>query len=607
MKVAVSSLAFSLGFFHCLLSAKEPESIAADTLKAKVEWLAGQARQGRATGEKGAQESAEWLAEHLKKGGLQPVEESLFEEFDFNAGVKLEQGKNSFEIVGSPNKYEVDRDFRPVPYSDSGSAEGEVVFAGYGLVAPEEHGSRRYDSYEGLDVKDKIVLVLRYVPEAVEPARRAQLNRYAGLRYKAMLARAHHAKAILFVSGPKSAQPAALMPLTGDGSLSGSSIIAASISGAVAEALLAPSGKTLEDLQAGLDTDNPHAEGGLNIPDLRVKMNVGLERINRKDRNVLAMLPPDGIDEWVVVGAHYDHLGLGGGGNSMANSDEQGKVHPGADDNASGTALVMELADSLARQFATTPKTPRRGLLFALWSGEEIGLLGSAAFLADPRVPLDKIAAYVNFDMVGRLRDNRLILQGAGSSGVWRKLIEKRNVVAGFNLSVQDDPYLPTDVTSFYQRKIPVLNFFTGAHEDYHRPTDTDEKIDYPGLERIGRFARQIVLDLATLPERPEYAKVERSSQSGARENLRAYLGTIPDYSSEANGVKISGTRGGSPAEKAGLMGGDIIVEFAGQKIANIYDYTYALDAVTIGKEIRIVVRRDGKLVTLSATPEARK
>ena len=133
------------------------------------------------------------------------------------------------------------------------------------------------------------------------------------------------------------------------------------------------------------------------------------------------------------------------------------------------------------------------------------------------------------------------------------------------------------------------------------------ERIDYPGLERIGRFARQIVLDLATLPERPEYAKVERSSQPGARETLRAYLGTIPDYSSEANGVKISGTRGGSPAEKAGFMGGDIIVEFAGQKIANIYDYTYALDAVTIGKEIRIVVRRDGKLVTLSATPEARK
>ena len=132
-----------------------------------------------------------------------------------------------------------------------------------------------------------------------------------------------------------------------------------------------------KDLQAGLDTENPHAEGGLNIPDLRVKMNVGLERINRKDRNVLAMIPPDGIDEWVVVGAHYDHLGLGGG-NSMADSNEQGKVHPGADDNASGTALVMELADSIARQLATTPKTPRRGLLFALWSGEEIGLLGSA-------------------------------------------------------------------------------------------------------------------------------------------------------------------------------------------------------------------------------------
>ena len=602
----ISLFAFFFGFFLGLVSAKGPDSIAADTLRAKVEWLADQAREGRATGEKGARESAEWLADQLKNGGLQAVEGSFFAEFDFNAGVKLEPGKNTFEIVGSPGKYEVDRDFRPMPYSDNGSVEGEVVFAGYGLVAPEEHGSRRYDSYQGLDVRDKIVLVLRYVPEEVEPARRAQLNRYAGLRYKAMLARAHGAKAVLFVSGPNSPQTGELMPLTGDGSLSGSSILAASISGAVADALLALSGKTLKDLQAGLDTENPHAEGGLNLPDLRLKMNLGLERVNRKDRNVLAMIPPDGIDEWIVVGAHYDHLGLGGG-NSMANSSEQGKVHPGADDNASGTALVMELADSIARELAMTPKRPRRGLLFALWSGEEIGILGSAAFLANPPVSVDKIAAYVNFDMVGRLRDNRLILQGAGSSGVWRKLIEKRNVVAGFNLSVQDDPYLPTDVTSFYQRKIPVLNFFTGAHEDYHRPTDTAAKIDYPGLERIGRFARQIVLDLATLPKRHEYARVERSSQSGGRDNLRAYLGTIPEYSTEANGVKISGTRGGSPAERAGLLGGDVIVEFAGQKIANIYDYTYALDAVKIGEEIKIVVQRDGKLVTLSATPEARK
>lgn len=607
MKTAISSLAFLVTFSP--LFGRDAAPISADTLRAKVEWLADPAREGRATGETGARASAEWVAKFLVDSGLEPMNGSSFGNFDFNAGVKLVPGKNHLEIEEGNIHFEVDRDFRPLPYSDNGSAEGEVVFAGYGLVAPEEHGATRYDSYEGVDVKDKIVLVLRYVPEGVGPERRAQLNRYAGLRYKAMLARSHGAKAVLFVAGPNSPQAGKLMPLTADGSLSGSEIIVASVTDAVADKLLEPSGKNLKGLQSALDTENPHAEQGFILPDTRVKMNVGLERIQRTDRNVVAQIPPDGIDEWIVVGAHYDHLGRGRDGNSLAHAGEEQKIHPGADDNASGTAVVMEIARALANEFAAEPDTPRRGVLFTLWSGEEMGLLGSAAFVADPPMPADKIAAYVNFDMVGRLRNNRLMLQGVGSSPAWRPLIEKRNVAAGFNLSIQDDPYLPTDVTSFYQRKIPVVNFFTGAHGDYHRPTDTADKVDYAGLERIGQFARRIVHDLAVAPKRPAYAKVARSSSrmSGSRETLRAYLGTIPDYSSDAKGVKISGARAGSPAEKAGLKADDVIVKFAGQKIANIYDYTYALDAVKIGQSVEIVVLRDGVETTLSVTPEARK
>jgi predicted metalloprotease with PDZ domain len=206
------------------------------------------------------------------------------------------------------------------------------------------------------------------------------------------------------------------------------------------------------------------------------------------------------------------------------------------------------------------------------------------------------------------MRDNKLTVQGVGSSHVWRRLIEKRNVAAGFNLALQDDPYLPTDVTSFYMKNVPVLNLFTGAHEDYHRPTDTAEKLNYDGLERVTKFAQQVIVDLAQTSERPDLAKVERSGQTGGgRETLRAYLGTIPDYTTEVKGVKLSGVRGASPAEKAGLKGGDVIVEFAGQKIANIYDYTYALDAVKIGKPVKMIVERDGQRVTLTATPETRK
>jgi len=246
--------------------------------------------------------------------------------------------------------------------------------------------------------------------------------------------------------------------------------------------------------------------------------------------------------------------------------------------------------------------------MFAMWSGEEMGLLGSAAFAAKPPVPGEKIAAYINFDMVGRLRDNKLSVQAVGSSKLWRRLLEKRNVAAGFDLVMQDDPYLPTDVTSFYPKKIPVLNFFTGAHEDYHRPSDTPEKLDYAGMARIAKFSSGLIADAANAEERPDYSRVERSDQGGgSRETLRAYLGTIPDYTQEAKGVKISGVRAGSPGEKGGLQTGDVIVEFASQKITNIYDYTFALDAVKIGQPVKVVVEREGQRVEVIVVPEARK
>jgi len=302
----------------------------------------------------------------------------------------------------------------------------------------------------------------------------------------------------------------------------------------------------------------------------------------------------------------YDHLGHGETG-GFARKDEEGKVHPGADDNASGTAALLELAGAFAEEATRKSSGVRRGIVFAAWSGEEVGLIGSSHFAERPPLPLSNVVAYVNFDMVGRLRDNKLNLQGIGSSPAWRKLIEKRNVAAGFNLTLQDDPYLPSDTTPFYPKNVPVIAFFTGSHEEYHRPADKPDTLNYEGLERIAKFARALVTDLVTGAERPAYAKVEKKDGGGGREQLRAYLGTIPDYAQEVAGVKISGTRGGSPAEKAGLKGGDIIVEFAGQKIANIYDYTYAMDAVKIGQPVKVIVLRDGKRVELTATPEVRK
>jgi hypothetical protein len=249
------------------------------------------------------------------------------------------------------------------------------------------------------------------------------------------------------------------------------------------------------------------------------------------------------------------------------------------------------------------------GVVFAAWSGEELGIIGSSYFVGHPTVPIERVAAYLNFDMVGRMKDNTLILQGAGSSPAWKGMIEKRNVVAGFNVKLQEDPYLPTDVTAFYPRRVPVLAVFTGSHEDYHRPTDDADKIDYDDMERIARFAFDLVMDLEAADARPEYAEVKRSKeQSGSRAAMRVYLGTIPDYSEgDLEGVKLSGVRSGGPADKAGMQGGDIVVECAGKEIKNIYDYTYAMDALKIGTPVPIVVLRDGKRVTLTVTPEARQ
>ena len=586
------------------------------SIRQQVEFLASDELEGRMTGSDGAKRAAEHIATQFAQLNIKPIgdEASYFQEFEFTAGRRIIVEENRFHITrqthGSEQvmEFSVEQDFQPLSFSRNGVVESEVVFVGYGLSVPGELGEG-YNAYAGLDVKDKIVVALRYVPEGVEPERRQQLNRYAGLRYKAMQAREQGAKAFLVVAGPNSPNAGKLIPLDFDSSLADSGIVAASISDTVANALFTPSGKNLKDVQSGLDVENPHFLGQFPLPDVKIKIVVSVEKVKKTDQNVVALLPPQELTddtEYVIVGAHYDHIGYGEIG-SLARKGEEGQIHNGADDNASGTAVVLELATTLSDVYQRHPEKFRRGIIFALWSGEELGLIGSTYFANAPVVPLEKVAAYVNFDMVGRLRENRLILQGVGSSSVWTKLIEKRNVPIGFNLTLQTDPYLPTDVTAFYPKEVPVLSFFTGGHEDYNRPTDDPDTLNYTGIERISRLAHGIVLDLIGAADRPEYVRVERSqSEEGSRDTLRAYLGTIPDYTTEGTGVKLSGVRAGGPADKAGLKGGDVIVEFGGQQVANIYDYTYALDAVKIGEPVEVVVLRDGKRVKLTVTPEAR-
>jgi Zn-dependent M28 family amino/carboxypeptidase len=246
--------------------------------------------------------------------------------------------------------------------------------------------------------------------------------------------------------------------------------------------------------------------------------------------------------------------------------------------------------------------------MLAFWSGEELGLLGSAAFLASPPVKTSDIAAYLNFDMVGRMQDNKLSVQASGSSKTWDKLVEQANVKAGFNVTLQPDPYQPTDVASFNAAGIPCLNFFTGAHTDYHKPSDTAEKIDYDDLDRIVDFAATIARRVGDTAEAPTFAKVEPQVQGGAsRAGVRVFTGTVPDYATEAKGLLLGGVVAGGPAEAAGLQKGDLIVEIVGQTIANIYDYTYALDVLKIGQPAKVVYMRNGERKETTLTPAARK
>ncbi|MBT5312370.1 MAG: M20/M25/M40 family metallo-hydrolase [Verrucomicrobia bacterium] len=451
------------------------------------------------------------------------------------------------------------------------------------------------------------------MPEDISVDRRQKLNRYAGLRYKALIARNNGAKALLVVTGPNSPNPGALAKLSFDSSMAGAGIPVISISGEVGNSLVQFYGKSLKQLQSSLDKENPHAVHKLSLPGIVLSIKTSLKRIRQKDSNLVAVLPPAGQattntpTEYVMLGAHYDHLGRGETG-GFGVKGEEGMVHNGADDNASGVATLLEMASSLAKRREARPEEFQRGVIFSFWSGEELGLIGSARYAAKPTVNLSNVVAYLNFDMVGRLRDNKLTLQGVGSSSAWKKLIERRNVLAGFDLTLQQDPYLPTDTTSFYPKGIPVLAWFTGSHKEYHRPGDDTDTLNFEGLERITKFAGNIVRDLAEGGDRPDYLKVEKTDQGGSRDAIRVYLGTIPDYASEdVKGVLLTGVRGGGPADKAGLKGGDVIVHFAGKDITNIYDYTYALDAVKIGKPVGIEVLRKGKRVKLSITPAARK
>jgi hypothetical protein len=571
-------------------------------MKTHVQTLASDKFEGRLTGSNGEKLAADYVIAELKRIGAKPLPgmTDFRMPFTFTAGSK----DGGSKITIADKTFDGNANILALSFSDTGQATGAVVFAGYGLVVPEAQNFG-YDSYAGLDVKDKIVVVLRYFPEDADQKTRAILARYADLRYKAQAARQRGAKGMLVVTGPRSPNAGEVVPMSFDTAIAGSGLVAASVRGTVAEPIFTAAGKKLDDVQKELDSGNPHV-AGFAIPGITVTLNANVIRQQQTGNNVVAYLPASGSvsgisKPWVAVGAHYDHLGRGTTGGSLAGKDEANQIHHGADDNASGTATVLAIGEALSRQ----PR--KRNLLLAFWSGEELGLLGSNAFVTRPPVPLDQLAAYLNFDMVGRVSDNKLTVQATGTSAMWPKLLEQANVAAGFDLVLQEDPYQPTDVGSFNTASVACLTFFTGAHQEYHKPSDTADKINYEDLDRVAAFAAAIVKRLLDTEQVPQFTKVEQKTDTGGRAGLRLFTGTIPDYASDVKGLLLGGVIGGGPAEQAGLAKGDVIVEIASQSITNIYDYTYALELLKIGQPAKVIYLRGGERKETMLTPAARK
>jgi aminopeptidase YwaD len=573
-------------------AAGAPQPAVKARLSYDVHFLAARVLEGRYSGSEGAKVAAEFIADRFRALGLKPAGDDggFFQHFSFIARVHPGPANAlAFELPAGERTAKPDEEFRPLSFSTSGSATGEVVFAGYGIHAPD----LGYDDYAGLDVKGKVVLVLRFSPDGDEPA--SKFQPHMALRRKASEARDLGAAALLVATGPVGSTQTAPVKISFDASFSDSGLPVLGISTPLAEALFAGHGFSLADLQRRMNERKEPASRPLGVK-ARLTADVVQERADAL--NVLAILPgsdPALAPQVVVVGAHYDHLGYGGEGSGSLEPAVHA-VHPGADDNASGTAGMLEIA----REMAARP--PARTLLFAGFSGEEEGLLGSAHFVQHPTIPKDEIVAMVNLDMVGRPKAGpALTIGGYGTAAQWPGLVEKLNANHHFKLSTSKGGFGASDHSSFYAADVPVLFLFSGAHEDYHKPSDTADRINYRGMTEVVGFAVDLTRRVADLPQRPTFQKVADEGV-GERRGFKVRTGVIPEFGYDGPGLKLSGVSGGSPADKAGLKAGDIVVRFGTREIRNIYDYMYGLGDHKAGETVVLTVHRGKETLEIPVT-----
>jgi Zn-dependent M28 family amino/carboxypeptidase len=631
----------------------------AERLREHITYLASDKLEGRRTGTAGANLAAEYIAREFSRYGLRrsigrdlpgmsileaDSPKRYLQEFPYVAGVELE--KNNRLLVNSPRAGDqaalaVGEDWMPLGSSSRTEIQKvPYVFVGYGITAAE----LKYENY-GPEVKDRIAIALSGTPDGDNP--HGQFARYEDVHWKAIAARNAGAKALIVIAQETNFKEDRLSRLRYDNSAGDIGLPVAVISRQAAAKLFTTSGDLSNLIEAAKPEANESLPPGARIDRLlplqkgtSLSLSIAVSRQEVAATNVIGIL--DGSDprlknEVVIVGAHYDHLGHGGSGSLAA---REGEIHHGADDNASGTAGVLELA----RLFAAQRPRPRRTIVFIAFSGEEEGLLGSNYYVNHPIVPLANTVAMINMDMIGRLKDRSLIVGGVGTAEGWRSMVEARNeldsmtvtastgtgpstvsvgfptVVASngrpivttdsakqFALTLNEDGFGPSDHSSFYMKQIPVLFFWTGTHADYHKPTDTSDKINYDGEVSILNMVSRLVHDIDAGDKRPTYTVAKTEAPAGRSTGFRVYLGTIPNYADSNDGLLLDGVRDDSPAAKAGLKAGDKVVKLAGRDLRNVYDYTYALGEMKAGQEYEIEVMRGGERLKMKITPAAKK
>ncbi len=583
-----------------------------------VKILASSEMRGRGAGTPELDRAAQYIADQFASYRVQPAgSDAYYQPFTVTTGAEM---GDSNRLIAHSNGGDVSlgpgKDWTPINFSASGEVSGNVVFAGYGITA-EEKG---YDDYAAIDVTDKIVIVLRYEPPGFtkdDNRKRRRYTHHANLISKAINARNRGAKAVILVQGR--AEISKRGELIQFGSVAGpdnSGILMLQVSNDVVEKWLRRSNHSLETLQRDIDGagDNPGKPRSFALGQaFSLDLAVDVKHKQAEVRNVVGYLPGR-TNEYIILGAHYDHLGLGD--ESSLAPDKIGEVHHGADDNASGVAGLLEIA----RRFGRLTERPRRGLLLMAFAGEEIGLLGSAHWADNPTKPLENAVAMLNMDMIGRIgggkgKNGKIYVGGVGTAEPLEPLVKRLAADVNFRTDFSRSGYSASDHTSFAAKRIPVLFFFSGLHSDYHKPSDTWDKINAPAAVRLVDLVARITAELRGSNQELAFVKEAPAAQGphgqapagGSGGGYGPYFGSIPDFGEIPNGVRFADIRPDSPADKGGLKAGDILTRFDGKPIQNLYDFTYALRDSEVGQTVKIQYLRNDQEQTATVTLEPRR